>query len=258
MRLLLLFFLLVIPLCSQAQYAETIRTGRPGAAIGAHTTGRKVFQVQTGVNFGQNSWDPSQKLPNSHSLTVIRYGLLERLEVSAVVGFSRVKWSQLEQHDFDQKGLSAAQIGFRINVRDGQGKGPNIGIQSRLKLNVLDEDFEQQRLASAHLLAVTQKLTSKLGLAANIGLSTSGNEDDHPSGIYVLNLNTMVNQKISVFIENYGAFGQQFSSKFDTGLGYLINNDLQLDASVGYGKNDGVQDMFVDFGLSWRTVGSRD
>lgn len=248
----LLLSLLILPLLSQAQSSETIRTGRPGASIGAFTVGSRVFQVQTGINIGRMTWDSEQKMNKSQVTMVLRYGILERLEVSGVLAYSKIGWSDLESYEFDQQGLSAVQIGFRVNIRDGKGNGPNIGWQSRLKLNVLDEDFEQQRLASVHILALTQRLGRKVGIAANIGLSTRGNSDDKPLGLYTLNLNMPVSSKVSVFVENFGVFKEDLNAGFDTGLGYLVNQDLQLDASLGYGKNHGVEDMFVDFGLSWR------
>jgi len=257
MRLKILFLFFALPLIAHSQYSETIRTGRPGAAMGAFTVGHKVFQIQTGANFGRMAWGADQKIPTAHTIVVLRYGILERLEVSGLIAYSKNGLSDLENFELDQQGVSAAQIGFRVNIRDGQGSGPNIGFQSRLKLNILSEDFDQARLATVSMLAVTQKLGNKVGLAANLGISWTGGEEDDPFGLYALNFSMPINRKVSVFIENFGVIRDQFETRFDTGLGYLINNNFQLDTSIGYGNNHGVEDMFVDFGFSWRTVGQR-
>jgi hypothetical protein len=70
----------------------------------------------------------------------------------------------------------------------------------------------------------------------------------------VVNVGFSLGDKWSSFIETYGGvINGDFTIFFDTGLAYLVNNDLQLDLSGGYGKNDGFAATFVDFGVSWRT-----
>ncbi len=255
-RYQLLCFLLLLSAEVWGQYSETIRTGRPGAAIGPFTVGKKVFQVQSGVNLGR-----TMDLANgTHATAVFRYGILERFELSALAGYSNIRYNGETALQPDRSGLSAAQVGFRVNIHDGGGKGPNIGFQSRLKLNVLDEDYHQPLLASVHMLILSQKLGEKVGVVGNLGISTKGShdDDDKPSGIYVLNFNMPVGRKCSVFIENFGSFGNGLETRFDSGLGYLVTPDLQLDASIGYGKNHGIEDVFIDFGFSWRTIGKRE
>lgn len=62
-----------------------------------------------------------------------------------------------------------------------------------------------------------------------------------------------VGDKWAVLAENYGEIeDSDFDTQFDTGLAYLVNNDLQLDLGMGYGKNDEATDYFVDAGISIR------
>jgi len=48
---------ILIWLCScfaipaMAQYSENIRSARPGQAVGPFTTGKDLFQIQTGLNY---------------------------------------------------------------------------------------------------------------------------------------------------------------------------------------------------------------
>jgi len=257
MRLILFLLFFVLPLIAQSQYAETIRTGRPGVAIGPFAVGKQVLQVQSGVNFGKSDFGSSNQRESILGIAVIRYGIWKKFEINGAVGYSHDKiTSENEAALF--KGLSVAQVGFRVLLRDGQGSGPNIGFQSRLKLNVLAKDFEQKNLANVSVLAVSQKLGQKVGLLTNLGITWSGNEST-PTTIYALNLNMPVGKRISVFIENYGSIYQQdLDTRFDTGIGFLINSDLQLDCSFGYGRNELETDYFADIGISWRSVGKRN
>ncbi len=263
MRLSYLLFLLILPLWSEAQFAETIRTGRPGASIGPYTVGKNVFQVQSGVNFARFDHDFSKS--NAYRVdAVLRYGVTERIEISGVAAMSRISQSIENFSTSDQQGLSAAQIGVRFNLLNGKGEGLSMGIQSRLKLNVLSEDFEQDRLANTTILILGHPLGNRLSLTANLGFTTPGDPASDPyggklTGLYTLNLSAALNRKISVFVENFGTLRQeQWNTQFDTGLGYLVTPDLQLDTSIGYGNNHGVQDVFIDFGFSWRTIGPRE
>jgi hypothetical protein len=248
-RFCLVIFLLLIPLISNSQYSETIRSGRPGASIGAFTVGSKVLQTQTGVNIGKLTGG----INTSREGLVVRYGLLERLEFSGLIAYSDI--AQRGGFEYQQKGLSAAQLGFRVNFLDGKGTSTSIGFQSRLKLNVLSEDFNQPDLGTTSILIISQPMGSKLGLTANLGVNTPGNHDTGGiTGLYTLNLSMPVSQRWSVFLENYGTwFAGEAYVMFDGGFAVLVNPDLQLDLSLGYGKNDKVQDYYVDFGFSWRT-----
>ena len=258
-RIFVIFgLLLLIPLSGRAQFGESIRTGRPGTAIGAFTVGRTVLQVQAGINIGRTNLASGQKTNDYRNLLVMRYGIRERIEISGAVAYSSNQPASSEYPEPAKSGVSAAQIGVRFNLRNGKGSGPNIGLQSRLKLNTLSKDYEQKELANVTVLALTQKLGKKLGLIANTGISWSGN-GDNPLAIYAIKFNIPFNRRTAMFIENFGTLKEgDLTCRFDTGLGYLINNNLKLDARFGYGKNEGIEDYFGEVGFSWRLVGNRD
>ena len=254
----LLILFLIFPLIAQAQYGETIRTGRPGASIGPFTVGKQIFQIQTGAHIARASHD-FFTVNELHTPLVLRYGLWERIEINGLLAYTKLSQRDENTETDHDKGLSAAQIGVRFNILDGQGSGLSMGIQGRVKLNVLSEEFDHDRLGTNILLAMGHPLGENFGATVNLGLSTPGDdasdtEGGKPRGFYSINLGMSVSKKVSAFIETYGTVHQQdFDTMFDTGLGYLINPNFQLDFSVGYGNNDKVEDVFVDFGLSWRT-----
>lgn len=252
MRLILIFIVFLIPLWVQAQYAQTIRSGRPGQSIGAFTVGKKVLQFQSGLTFDWSNNDiANEESRGALSTTVIRYGVYERFELSAVVGFSDNRL-ETENGLTMRGGLSAAQLGFRVNIRDGHGSGPNIAIQSRYRLNVLSEDFNQKYLATTTILSLSQSLGPTLGFGVNLGVSWNGN-DPAPLGRYTANINMAITDHLEAFVENYGdVSNQDFDTRFDAGVGIIATSNLKFDFSFGYGMNDRLEDYFLDFGLSWR------
>lgn len=253
----LFFFLygvLATPLL--AQYNETIQSGRPGISIGPFTVGKNVFQIQTGLTLGGMHYDnESVEADILAEATVIRFGLTRTLEVNTAFTFRSDKTTYRHFNDeFAQSGLSQADVGFRVDLYEGQGILPTVGFQSRLKLNILSEDYNSDHLGIVCMLVTSQKLTEQLTLTTNWGAEWN-NSIFGPKGVYTINLSFPIAGKLGGFVENFGALqDKHFITLFDAGLAYPVNNDLQLDFSGGYGKNNGINDYFVDAGVSWRFI----
>ena len=250
-------FILILLFCSAnsfAQLAETIRSGRPGQAIGSYAVGAKVFQMQTGIdygglqndvfNFSQNSFNPN---------TVLRFGLTEKIEINTGWAY------QYEQYETpfissERSGLSQSTIGTRINIIEANNYLPAVGIQVTMKLPILSPDYNVSFIAPRIMAIANQKLAEKLALTLNLGIDYNG-VNAQPTGVYVANLSYAMTNKFGVFLENYGDFGQSFYNTFwDAGLSYLINNDLQLDVLGGLALNDDNMRYFLSVGVSWRFV----
>lgn len=108
------------------------------------------------------------------------------------------------------------------------------------------------------LLVLSKSLSSRLYLITNWGVSWNGNNDT-PTYSYVANLSFPFNDHLGAFVENYGSLtGGTFTTKFDTGLAWLLHNDLQLDLYAGYSKNHGLTEYFVSTGISIRTNRTQD
>ena len=135
---------------------------------------------------------------------------------------------------------------------NGEGYKPSFGIQTEIKLNWVGEDYRQEDIAPKILLSHNQKLSDTFSLTTNWGLEWSGS-DVGATGTYVINLAMTISDKVGTFIETYGGVADRdLDARFDTGLAYLMHDDLQLDLSLGYGANEGLRDYFVDIGCSWR------
>ena len=67
--------------------------------------------------------------------------------------------------------------------------------------------------------------------------------------IYTLSIAKSIN-KWSFYVEIFGEEGNNLSqSNFDSGITYLIKNNLQLDLSFGEGLNNSLS--YFSVGLSW-------
>ncbi|MBX2941327.1 MAG: transporter [Cyclobacteriaceae bacterium] len=252
-RVLLLISAMILSLASYAQYNETIRTGRPGHSIGPFTVGKGIFQIQTGMDiFGFENKSAGFKGDGFLNNTVLRYGIAEKWEISALADY-KVETLKSDALETDLSGLAAFDIGGRYHIYTGEGLIPSVGFQLRFRLPVLSEDYEIDHVAPRFTLITSQKLSDTFTLFTNWGGKWNGNNSTG-TGFYTINLAFPLCGKLGGFVENYGSLTNgNFDSRFDTGLSYLVTNDLQLDVLGGPGSNDGVKDFFLSVGLSWRS-----
>lgn len=249
-------YLILLSTCSLgllAQSSVIIRSSRPGQSFTPYAVGKEVLQVQTGINF--NSFDESDSNVDGNGVFLValgRYGISETIEVRTEFQLNRDKIMTGEEKEVF-KGLSAWSIGMRFNILDPvKATKPALGFQFDLNINAANSDFKSEYIAPKLLLLHSQALNHWLGLTTNWGVAWNGNNAT-PRGFYTLAFTFVLNEKWALLAENYGeVVDNDFDTRFDTGLGYLANNDLQLDLGLGYGKNDGISDYFVDIGVSIR------
>ena len=149
-----------------------------------------------------------------------------------------------------QIGVSNTQIGLRYNILQRKGAIPAVGIQGRLLLKAQSKTYQREKTGAKFILATGNKITDWLSVGTNWMLTWTGNAPT-PQGSYVLNLSFSIDEKWGSFAEIYGNLNN-FDTNFDAGFSYLVNNDLQLDASAGWQGQEALEDWFIDFGVSWR------
>lgn len=251
--------LMFLGISAWAQYASTIRTGRPGQSIGPFTTGDGVLQVQAGIDWGQFKDDNNNTEAKTALFNVVgRYGITETFEISTLLN---LQTDELITGSVSDRigGLSSAQLGCRFHVNDEMGWIPATAVQARLKFNnLLSEDYKTSYISPQFIFSTKNTLTPNLSLFTNwlLGWSGAGAE---PTGGYTVNLAFGLTPRIGAFVEAYGQLKTDDNTLgVDTGLSYLVNDDFQLDASIGVNDLDGlsndITDYFLSFGISWRTL----
>lgn len=252
LRVLLIFLASSIWVTNlQAQFSESIGSDRPGQAISPLTVGTGVFQVQTGFTLGGFNTNVANGVDfsgdNFQYVLNPRVGITERFEINSQIAARRDEIGNLEF-----SGLSQVNLGARYNIVFGEGLAPSIAIQFDVSLPWVSDDYDIDSAVPRVLLAHSQNLTEALALTTNFGLVFNTNADNITS-IYIVNLSFPIADKVGAFVEGFAnSTDGDFDINFDAGISYLVNNDLQLDVSGGYGSNDNVNDWFIDAGVSWR------
>ncbi len=251
----LVFLFLLVSTVSVAQYGETIRSGRPGQAIGPFTVGARVLQIQAGTDFSAARYRTAETgAVNERRFgadMVTRIGLTERFEMSFGLAYlnDRMRSDSLNRLS---NGISAFSVRIRSNVLVGKGLIPTVGFQFNLGLPAVSKDYRAAQVAPKLTVMTGQRLGKRFGFTTNSGVVWNGNSEI-PRGFYIFNLGYDITDFMFIFIEQYADMGRNsWNGSVDGGFGFLVNPDLQLDVLGGYGPFNVHDDWFVSAGVSWR------
>ncbi len=242
----------MFPMLLPAQYSPTIASGRPGQAINTQTVGRGVYQVETGLTLG---WERnnSQKLRDIAETTILRIGILDRLEVSGAVIGAAVESRALSGRNSWDRGISDTEVGARYSFLDNDGWVPALVVDGAALLRAQDEEFRRDNTGARFIVSADWGLTEATTLTINLNRTWVG---DGTAGTgYAVSLGFSLSDRLGSFVEVYGDLSKPATAYFDGGFAYLIGNHVALDSSVGWEGTDGVPSYYLDFGVSFRIDG---
>ncbi len=234
-----------------AQYQPTISADRPGAAISAFTVGKKVLQGEHGVTFFDNFPD-SVNINTYTTDHQLRYGLGERFEISALFEY-QADIFRYDYKDFvKQNGTSKLHLGFRASLCSENKWRPAIAFQTRIVVPKISKTYGSDYTAAELSLSTLYTLPKNMSFATTWVMAWDGNSPA-PIGKYALNFGFPIAKNLNGYIENYSNWqASNFQTRVDGGIMYLIGQNIQLDFSAGFGRNQGVIDYFVATGIAWR------
>lgn len=218
-------------------------TDRPDFTESAITVGKRNLQMETGMLVEISDamgWTHQNVLMPT---TLFRYGISKRIELRLL--------SQLERNVVnDEKilGISDFELGAKINLLNSETLNANIAFISHLILPTGSEVLTQNKLGVVNILAFAHQLSDNIDLGYNIGHYYN---DSHDNGLtYSLAMGIGVNDKVGFFLEPYGELTKfdDFEANFNTGLTYLLNDNMQLDFSFGTGITHRMN--FISLGFS--------
>ena len=249
LRPIVILIILAVPVLLKAQYSETISTDRPGQAIGTTGVGKSVVQVQTGLNTNWININDNYKSRTLLSNTVVRFGLLEWLELNGAFNWQDDK-VEMGAESTNVSGVSSTEIGTRMNILGNKGAVPAIGFQASLLLKAQSADYKRDKLGSKFMVTTGNSINDWLSVATNLGITWDGNGND-PQSLYVLNFGFAITDKIGAIAEVYGSFNE-FDANYDAGISYLVSNNVLLDLTAGWQGDSDVSNWFIDAGISFR------
>lgn len=232
----------------------TLITDRPDATESPNVMPKGFFQVETGAAFETFETNNIKTEDFTFNTTLIRYGLLDNLELRLGWDFveSKTKFNGTTLNDVDS-GFSPMLLGAKIGIAKESGWMPEMGILVHLSLPFLAAtDYRPETTGVDFRFAFAHTLSEKSSLSYNLGAEW-GNDSSETAYVYTIAYGYGITDKLGAYAELYGDIPEDSKSNhfWDAGLTYLISDNVQLDATVGTSITKG-QDLLLAAGVSFR------
>ncbi|WP_233586852.1 transporter [Formosa maritima] len=251
----LLFFTIKTMSFSQEQeFLAPLITDRPDQTESANVVSKGTFQLETGTSYETYKNNNILTKNFTYNTTLLRYGLLDNFELRIGWDFVEGKTKINNQTTNNvSSGFSPLLLGVKTSIAKENGWLPKIGLIGHLYLPfTAGSDYKPETSGIEFRFAFAHTLSEKSSLSYNLGASW-GNDSPEASYVYTIAYGYSITEKIGTYAELYGDFPENSKANhlWDAGFTYLINYNLQLDATVGTSITKG-QDLLLSTGVSYR------
>lgn len=246
-------------------WAKTDQTGplipdRPGFYCGSLPVPKGFIHLESGLSL---QWSREGGLRDDSLSTpvVARIGVLGHLEVRvATPGFVR-NIVDTPDRQTSRKGFGGANVGVKWQFKEAPevGLGASMALLFSLNLPVGSDFAKPSRAEPGFTWAADWSLPKGFGLATNLGIAAPYDAllGERFADLFVAAaLGRGVGTATGLFIELAGTRPQEGHGEaeifMDGGVTYLVNDDLQLDASLTRGLNEDSADWTLGVGISLR------
>lgn len=226
-----------------AQDSDPIVTDRPTQSAAASVMPQGKFLLEYGFLKETQTTDVfNYTYANFH----LRYGVIEGVEIRLTQNYLGLKE---KTSDISETGLSPLTIGTKIHLVEENGAVPQISVIGQVTLANGDNNFKPSQAIPELRLNFANTLSDKFSLGYNLGMNFP---EDNSTSFYSAVLGYALADGFTLFAEPYGFFSDgNADHRFNTGLIYLANNNLQFDISAGWGLSDISPDSFIGFGAAF-------
>ena len=233
---------------------EALITDRPDATESPTAMPKGFLQVETGAFYESFEENKIKQEDFTYNTTLVRYGLLDNLELRLGWNFREGQTSvNGKKLDNVTNGFDPLLLGFKTTIAKENGAMPEIGFLGHMYLPFsASTDYRPETTGVDFRFSFAHTLSEKSSIAYNLGASW-GNDSPEASYLYTVAYGYSITDKIGAYAELYGDFPEDNKANhlWDAGITYLVNKNVQLDATVGSSITKG-QDLLLSAGVSFR------
>ncbi len=275
----------MLPSIHYGQHTDQINSNRPGETMSAYAVGKSVIQIETGVYGIKQNHSLLNYDANGFGIdATLRWGLfMEKLELIADIQYQNEIYTSLLNKtaiaDFKQTVLGAKYLIYdpfknyekKVNIYSWKANrafnwhqlipaisgfvGVNYSAENNpyalSNRNPTVSRYPAQFSPKAMLITQNHFGDGRWVLVSNITADYIGT--DFPSYGYAITLTRGFNNKWSGFVENQGLKSDLYADAIVRGgTTYLLNKDMQIDASISTSLKDTPSALYGGIGFSWR------
>lgn len=248
------FTALLLTMISGITYAqETIFTDRPNTTDAVKLLTPGTFQVEAGFLFEKDDMNGVKNNSYYAPNLILKYGISKSIEMRVLTDYLTQR-VQVDTAETETSGFTPITISPKLKITDQHVALPAMSLLTNITLaKPADEAYENDLINYGFRLLLEHVFNDRYSWSHGFGADW----DDTRETVwaYSSSFNIVLNNNLGAFAEIYGNFAIDYLSThvFDTGLTYLIRDNLQVDASVGLPLNENAPDLILGFGLAWRT-----
>lgn len=276
-KILLVSAIFMIPCIHYGQHTDQINSNRPGETMSAFAVGKSVIQIETGIYGIKENHSLLNYDANGFGLDVtLRWGLfMEKLELIADLQYQNEEYTTLfnstNRSALKQTVLGAKYLIYdpfknyekKVNIYSWKANRtfnwhqliPAVSVFAGANFTMADNpySFSPESNISPKIMLITQNHLGDGSWVFVTNIIADYVTTDFPSYGYVLTLTKGFNDKWSGFIENQGFKSDFYSDAIVRGgAAYLLNKDMQIDASISTNFKDTPSVLYGGVGFSWR------
>jgi hypothetical protein len=284
-KILLIAAISMLPSIHYGQHTDQINSNRPGETMSAYAVGKSVIQIETGVYGIKQNHSLLNYDANGFGVdATLRWGLfMEKLELIVDIQYQNETYTSLLNKtaiaDFKQTVLGAKYLIYdpfknyekKVNIYSWKANrafnwhqlipaisgfvGVNYSAENNpyalSNRNPTVSRYPAQFSPKAMLITQNHFGDGRWVLVSNITADYIGT--DFPSYGYAITLTRGFNNKWSGFVENQGLKSDLYADAIVRGgTAYLLNKDMQIDASISTSLKDTPSALYGGIGFSWR------
>ena len=225
MKTKLLLAFIFFSICFSSLYSQ-LTSERPDQTESSLVLSKGHVQIETGISIEDSE---------SNINTLFRIGIIDGIEM-------RLNSNYLINDDISnlkKSSFSDFEIGAKFKILDEDNNRIKIGFLTHLSVPTAPEIYSYNEYGLLSRLLVSHDIKNDSQIGYNIGYNKYNNYDGQ--FIYTVVYGKSLGS-FGVFFEIFGEESSNNSNlNFDSGITYLVDNDKQLDLSIGRGLNS---DMF--------------
>jgi hypothetical protein len=234
-----------------AQESEELITDRPDQTESSRVLPGGSVQLEVGVLFERDELAASTRTETfGMPSALLRVSLTDWLELRGLVEHSRERLTLSEEIGGLDTSTSTFPwgVGAKIQLLQESGAVPETALIAHL---LVPDPFKSVR--PELVFTMSHSLTETFGLGYNLGAEWNL-EREHLEPFYTIALGADVSDRIGTYIELFGGWDPDSDAahSFDAGLGWLVQENLQLDLAGGAGLTEAAPDYFIGAGFSIR------
>jgi hypothetical protein len=231
---------------------EPIVPDRPDFTDGVQVV--RALQVEGGVTLSRTGSERELAVGE----ILVRVPVATRLELRLFAP----SHLRVRDHDATQSGFGDAAAGIKLALTDGDPASraiPATAFLATTSVPTGSDEVSDDAYQPEVKVALEWELSDSLGIGVNLGYSRPSDGGERFDQLFAtVSAGISISPSVGAFVEVY-AFNRADASGSsatyaDTGLSYLVNPNLSLDARIGFGLGNDVEgsESFVGIGVSRR------